>query len=169
MNNKSIFLISLFLSIFLFLSGCYTVHFKDGTTSREENATKEKRLYHVVLCWLKEPGDEMHRKQIIEISKTFQKIPGVIEAQAGEVVMSDRDIVDDSYDVGILIVTKNENELQKYLDHPIHQKAKKDVLVPLVDKILVYDFNSESGSSIGSTFWRPSQDNIKFCGHFLHF
>ena len=142
MNNKSIFLISLFLSIFLFLSGCYTVHFKDDSISREENATKEKRLYHVVLCWLKEPGDEMHRKQIIEISKTFQKIPGVIEAQAGEVVMSDRDIVDDSYDVGILIVTKNENELQKYLDHPIHQKAKKDVLVPLVDKILVYDFKN---------------------------
>jgi len=84
----------------------------------------------------------MHRKQIIEISKTFQKIPGVIEAKAGEVVMSDRDIVDDSYDVGILIVTKNENELQKYLDHPIHQKAKKDVLVPLVDKILVYDFKN---------------------------
>jgi len=142
MNNKSIFLISLFLSIFLFLSGCYTVHFKDGSISRGENATEEKRLYHVVLCWLKEPGDEMHRKQIIEISKTFQKIPGVIEAQAGEVVMSDRDIVDDSYDVGILIVTKNENELQKYLDHPIHQKAKKDVLVPLVDKILVYDFKN---------------------------
>jgi len=142
MNNKSIFLISLFLSIFLFLSGCYTVHFKDGPTSREENGTKEKKLYPVVLCWLKEPGDEMHRKQIIEITKTFQKIPGVIEAQAGEVVMSDRDIVDDSYDVGILIVTKNENELQKYLDHPIHQKAKKDVLVPLVDKILVYDFKN---------------------------
>ena len=84
----------------------------------------------------------MHRIQIIEITKTFQKIPGVIEAQAGEVVMSDRDIVDDSYDVGILIVTKNENELQKYLDHTIHQKAKKDVLVPLVDKILVYDFKN---------------------------
>ena len=142
MNNKSIFLISLFLSIFLFLFGCNTVHFTDGPTSREENATNEKRLYHVVLCWLKEPGDEMHRKQIIEMTKTFQKIPGVIEAQAGEVVLSDRDIVDDSYDVGILIVTKNENELQKYLDHPIHQKAKKDVLVPLADKILVYDFKN---------------------------
>ncbi len=142
MNNKSIFLISLFLSIFLFLSGCNKVHFTDGPTSREENATNEKRLYHVVLCWLKEPGDKMHRKQIIEITKTFQKIPGVIEAQAGEVVLSDRDIVDDSYDVGILIVTKNENELQKYLDHPIHQKAKKDVLVPLADKILVYDFKN---------------------------
>jgi NAD(P)H-hydrate repair Nnr-like enzyme with NAD(P)H-hydrate dehydratase domain len=91
---------------------------------------------------LNEPENEIHRKQIIEITKTFHKIPGVLDAQAGEVVMSDRNIVDDSYDVGILIVTKNENELQNYLDHPIHQKAKKDVLVPLVDKILVYDFKN---------------------------
>ena len=142
MNNKSIFLISLFLSIFLFLSGCYTVHFNDGPTSRDGNATEEKRLYHVVLCWLKEPGNRTDRKKIIEVTKLFNDIPGVINARAGEVVMSDRDIVDDSYDVGILIVTKNENELQKYLDHPIHQKAKKDVLVPLVDKILVYDFKN---------------------------
>jgi hypothetical protein len=105
-------------------------------------ATEEKRLYHVVLCWLKEPGNKTDRKKIIEVTKLFHDIPGVINARAGEVVISDRDIVDDSYDVGILIVTKNENELQKYLVHPIHQKAKKDVLVPLVDKILVYDFKN---------------------------
>ena len=132
----------LILILLLAFSGCSAVYlsFNDQFQSKQE--VPKGRLYHVVLCWLKEPGNEMHRIQIIEITKAFQKIPGVIEAQAGEVVMSDRDIVDDSYDVGILIVTKNENELQKYLDHPIHQKAKKDVLVPLVDKILVYDFKN---------------------------
>lgn len=126
----------------LCFTGCSSKSFKLEKGEESEKPQEQARLYHVVLCWLKEPGNETHRKQIIEITKTFQKIPGVIEAQAGEVVMSDRDIVDDSYDVGILIVTKNENELQKYLDHPIHQKAKKDVLVPLVDKILVYDFKN---------------------------
>ena len=54
--------------------------------------------------------------------------------------MSDREIVDDSFDVGILIVTKNQEDLQKYLDHPIHQQAKKEVLLPLLERILVYDF-----------------------------
>ena len=67
-------------------------------------------------------------------------IPGVLNAQAGQVIMSDREIVDDSFDVGILIVTKNQEDLQKYLDHPIHQQAKKEVLLPLVERILVYDF-----------------------------
>ena len=132
----------LILILLLAFSGCSAVSFGLNNQSQLKQGVPKERLYHIVLCWLKEPGNEMHRKQIIEITKTFQKIPCVIEAQAGEVVMSDRDIVDDSYDVGILIVTKNENELQKYLDHPIHQKAKKDVLVPLVDKILVYDFKN---------------------------
>jgi len=132
----------LILILLLAFSGCSAVSLDFNDQSQLKQDVPKERLNHVVLCWLKEPGNEMHRKQIIEITKTFQKIPCVIEAQAGEVVMSDRDIVDDSYDVGILIVTKNENELQKYLDHPIHQKAKKDVLVPLVDKILVYDFKN---------------------------
>jgi hypothetical protein len=48
--------------------------------------------------------------------------------------------VDDSFDVGIIIEVRNVDELKNYLDHPIHQKAKKDVLLPLVDRVLVYDF-----------------------------
>ena len=97
-------------------------------------------LTHVVLCWLKDSGNQDHRNQIIEITESFKKIPGVLDAGAGNPIMSDRDIVDDSFDVGIIIEVRNVDELKNYLDHPIHQKAKKDVLLPLVDRVLVYDF-----------------------------
>ena len=53
--------------------------------------------------------------------------------------MSERLIVDDSFDVGIIIEVEDEERLQEYLDHPIHQKAKKEIL-PTVERILVYDF-----------------------------
>ncbi len=97
-------------------------------------------LHHVVLCWLKEPGNAKHRNRIIEVSKSFQKIPGVLEVRVGQVVPSDREIVDDSFDVAILIIVLDRKRLAEYLQHPIHQKAKKDALIPLVDKIIVYDF-----------------------------
>ena len=73
----------LILLLLLAFSGCSAIYlgFNDQTQLKQD-VTKEK-LYHIVLCWLKDPGNEMHRKQIIEITKTFQKIPGVIEAQAG--------------------------------------------------------------------------------------
>ena len=54
--------------------------------------------------------------------------------------MSERAIVDDSFDVGIIVKVRDEKGLNEYLDHPIHQKAKKDTLLPLVDRVLVYDF-----------------------------
>ena len=117
-------------SILLCSFGCITV----------QDVENKRAIQHVVLCWLKEPGNAEHRNQIIEISKTFRKIPGVLEVRVGRVIKSDRAIVDDSFDVGILVTVSDVERLQEYLDHPIHQKAKRDVLLPLMEKVLVYDF-----------------------------
>ena len=48
------------------------------------------RVTHVVLCWLKEPGNPQQRAQLVEVSRTFSEIPGVLEVKAGTVVPSDR-------------------------------------------------------------------------------
>ena len=117
-------------TILLFTVGCVSPH----------HSGRKQELSHVVLCWLKEPGNTEHRDQIINISRTFKKIPGVLEVRAGEVISSDRPIVDDSFDVGILVIVPDAKGLQEYLDHPIHQEAKRDILLPLVEKVLVYDF-----------------------------
>ena len=117
--------------VFLILTvGCVSTH----------QSEREQALSHVVLCWLKDSGSTEHRNQIIEASKTFRKIPGVLEVRVGKVIESDRAIVDDSFDVGILVVVPDAKRLQEYLDHPIHQDAKRDILLPLVKKVLVYDF-----------------------------
>ena len=105
-----------------------------------EKYDREKAIQHVVLCWLKEPENQLHRNQIIEVSKTFRNIPSVLEVRVGEVIESDRAIVDDSFDVAILVVVPDGKCLQDYLDHPLHQTAKKKVLLPLVEKVVVYDF-----------------------------
>ena len=97
-------------------------------------------LRHLVLCWLKEPGNGEHQEKIIEVTKSFREIPGVLDAQAGKSVPSDRSIVDDSFDVGILIVVESKEALDEYLRHPLHDDAKKKILLPLVDRLVVYDF-----------------------------
>jgi len=134
-------LLALFLVFFLLSqSGCFSISKTDGPIKNISVVSENTRLYHLVFCWLKEEGNESHRQKIIEATQTFRSIPGVIQAEAGKVVESEREIVDDSFDVGILIVTQDRNSLKKYLDHPIHQKAKKEVLSPLVERVLVYDF-----------------------------
>lgn len=119
----------LLLLTLLAFSGCA------GLGTRHDGA-----LQHLVLIWLKDAGNAEQRTRIIEASKSFRDIPGVLDVQAGKAVASERDIVDDSFDVGILVVVPDDRRLREYLAHPIHQGAKNDVLLPLVEKILVYDF-----------------------------
>ena len=121
---------NLLVTLLVLTVGCVSDH----------QSEREQALSHIVLCWLKEPGNAKHRNQIIEVSKSFQKIPGVLEVRAGQVVSSEREIVDDSFDVAILVIVPDQKRLTEYLQHPIHKKAKKDDLIPLVDKIIVYDF-----------------------------
>ena len=104
--------------------------------------TNEAKVYHVVLCWLKESGNAEARQQIIDVSKTFKSIPGVINVKAGASIPSDRAIVDDSFDVGILLTFADQQAMQAYLDHPDHKQVIQNVLKLLVSKIVVYDFTN---------------------------
>ena len=124
------------LSVF-FLSGCFSLKSDPNSSNGRVGGTP---LRHVVLCWLKEPGNGEHRKQIMEVTKSFRGIPGVLDAQAGKAVASERSIVDDSFDVGILVVVENKEALEAYLRHPVHDDAKKKILLPLIDRLVVYDF-----------------------------
>ena len=120
---------TLVIFVFLALSGCSSIE-----------PAHDRALHHVVLCWLKEPGNARHRQQIVEVSKSFRDIPGVLDVRAGQAVLSDRKIVDDSFDVAILVIVPDQKRLAEYLAHPVHQKAKSEILLPLVDRIVVYDF-----------------------------
>lgn len=97
-------------------------------------------VHHVVLCWLKDQGNTDHRRQIIEASLTFREIPGVRKVQAGQVVSSDRPIVDDSFDVAILVTLESAENMEGYLQHPLHEAAKINTLVPFARRVVVYDF-----------------------------
>ena len=98
---------------------------------------------HVVLMWLKNPGDATAVKKIIEASRQFRQIPGVIDIKAGRPLPSTRPVVDSSYDVGLVMTFQDEGALQAYETHPQHVKAVKEVLRPLAAKIQVYDLRHE--------------------------
>ena len=97
-------------------------------------------IHHVIICWLKESGNKEARQKIIEASRGFSSIPGVVDVKAGSVIHSEREIVDSSFDVAIYLSFENEQKLQDYHVHPIHKNAVKEILKPLVSKVVVYDF-----------------------------
>lgn len=96
-------------------------------------------VLHVVFVWLKDPGNAAHRAQVIEASRSFADIDGVLEVRAGEPVASDRSIVDDSFDVGIYLRFATIDDMRAYLSDERHESALRDVLQPVTERYLVYD------------------------------
>ncbi len=106
-------------------------------------AGHDTTVVHVVLLWLKQPGNLEHRQRIIDASREFETIPGVIDISVGEVVLSDRPIVDDSFDVGLYLTFSSVDAMRTYLADDRHQQALREIFRPLSERYIVYDFQDE--------------------------
>ncbi|HSI34886.1 MAG: Dabb family protein [Phycisphaerae bacterium] len=101
-------------------------------------------ISHVVVCYLKTPGDAVARQKIVEAARTFRQIPGVLSVEVGQPLLpSTRPVVVKDYDVACVITLKSRAALAAYAPHPIHQKAVTEVLNPLAAKIVIYDIVGE--------------------------
>jgi len=98
---------------------------------------------HVVLVWLKDPGNKNSRNRVVESTRDLASLLGVIEVRIGTALPSYRPVVDSSYDVAIAYTFVSEAALREYFEHPRHREAIESVLRPLVDRIQVYDFAHE--------------------------
>ena len=101
---------------------------------------RDATVVHIVLVWLKEPGNPEHRRRIVDASREFETIPGVIDVRVGEAVPSDRPIVDDSFDVGLYLTFSSIDAMNTYLADDRHQQALREVFRPLSERYIVYDF-----------------------------
>jgi len=54
-----------------------------------------------------------------------------------------RILVDDSFDVCVVMQFADKAAMERYNQHPVHQKAANEAFLPLSKKILFYDFTSE--------------------------
>ena len=106
---------------------------------KAEEFKNDEPVYHIVLIWLKTYRNEMRINKIINASKELKNIPGVLEVTTGTVLRSSRVIVDDTFDVSVIIKFASKDYLNDYLVHPIHVKLANEVLKPLANKIIVYD------------------------------
>lgn len=130
MNTGRVVLLSLLLVLVTQPAG---VHAMDGAN--------HKGVVHTVFLWLQQPGDQRHRQQLLQATQRLRAIPGVLDIRFGEVITSERDIVDDSFDVGIYFYFRDIAAMNRYLTHPIHKAVVEQDIKPIVSRIRVYDFH----------------------------
>jgi hypothetical protein len=94
---------------------------------------------HVVLIWLKRPGNPQDRQSVKSAADELRAIPGIRFLDHGTPLPSARPVVDDSFDVGFVMRFDSAASLDAYEKNPLHVKKVTDVLLPLSKKILVYD------------------------------
>lgn len=94
---------------------------------------------HLVLVWLKRPGNEQDRNALREAGDRLRSIPGIVFLDHGTPLASGRPVVDDSFDVGFVMRFKSQEALATYEPHPDHMKEVENVIKPLSRKVVVYD------------------------------
>nr|WP_256869385.1 Dabb family protein [Sphingobium lactosutens] len=100
---------------------------------------EEARLVHHVFFWLKTPGSQADRDQLIAGLRMLKDIPIIRKLQIGVPAGTERrDVVDASYDVSELMHFNSATDQKAYQDHPIHQAFVKSC-EHLWQKVLVYD------------------------------
>lgn len=135
MKNAKLFLLSASLAAATLLPSCNTCPFE---------GSKHGKVNHAVFVWLKKPGDAADRQKLIAAAKMLKREIAEVEAvTVGPMLPSKRSIVDSTYDVGFVMRFANQAAMDRYEQHPVHQKAVKETLMPMVKKIQVYDFVTE--------------------------
>jgi hypothetical protein len=76
---------------------------------------------HVVLFWLKPDAPAGARDQLLrDCHELLAKIPGLTVFDAGLPAMTPRDVVDNSYAVGLLTGFADRGGHDAYQSHPLH-------------------------------------------------
>ncbi|OQK18452.1 hypothetical protein AU255_11730 [Methyloprofundus sedimenti] len=106
------------------------------------HAQEDSRVSHVVVVWLKEPGNTQMREQFINASRALETLPGVLSRHVSAVIPSDRPKVDDTFDVAVTVTFKNAEALKNYMRNQKHKDMLNKQLKPLVNRIVVYNFGN---------------------------
>ena len=95
---------------------------------------------HVVYFWMNQGASDGARQQLVADCQNYLgKIPTVRHLWAGRPAMTPRDVVDNSYDVGLCVVLDDVAGHDEYQEHPMHKEfiARNQ---PNWQRVQVYDF-----------------------------
>lgn len=98
------------------------------------------QIEHIVFVWLKRPGNKADQSALINATEELRQSTGLIRTvEYGGPVPSARPVVDDSFDLALLMRFENRGALDRFEKNADHRRAIKEVLRPLTRKVLVYD------------------------------
>ena len=106
-------------------------------------AAKKNEVSHVAFIWLKRPGNVADQQLLIRASKRFRQIRGVVRVDAGTGMPITRPGIEQSFDVGVVIVFRDRAALENFEKTPRHLAAIREVMQPLAKRYAIYNFSND--------------------------
>ena len=80
------------------------------------------------------------RAALVRATAELRKSTGLIRSfRHGQAVPSDRPVVDDTFDLALLMRFADRDALAEFESHPAHKRAQREVLQPLARQVVIYD------------------------------
>ena len=99
----------------------------------------EGALIHHVFFWLKEPKNELHKKQLVKALNDLLQVKTIKLSHIGFPAGTEsRDVVDHSYSVSYMVIFDDQAGQDAYQVDPIHTKFVEENQ-HLWSKVVVYD------------------------------
>lgn len=110
----------------------------------KQTAAPKGSLHQIGFVWLKDAGNTADQQKIIDTVHDFGRtIPEVKSVAVGKSDGIGGPFSDASYDVSFILTFDNDAARLRYNTHPVHEKAAKEVFLPLSQKLLFYRFVGE--------------------------
>ena len=114
-----------------------------AATGAQAVATHSGQVTHVMLLWLKRPGNVDDQNYLRRALRTLRRARGVNDIRVGRPLLVDRPSVEQSFDLGVVITFRDREALEKFERDPRREQAIDAMLRPLVRQYTVYNFVNE--------------------------
>jgi len=101
------------------------------------------QVTHVMLFWLKRPGNVDDQNVLLRALRTLRRFRGVNDVRVGRPLPVDRPGLEKSFDLGVVVIFRDREALEKFEHDPRRRGVLDAILEPLVRRYTVYNFANE--------------------------
>jgi stress responsive alpha/beta barrel protein len=98
------------------------------------------QVTHVMLFWRKRPGNVDDQNVLLRGLRMLRRVRGVNDMRVGRSLPVDRPGLEQSFDLGGVVIVRNREALEKFERDPRRREALDAMLQPLVRRYIVYNF-----------------------------
>jgi Stress responsive A/B Barrel Domain len=126
----------------VFLS-CVTLVLSIASPCAQAVAARSGQVTHVMLFWLKRPGNIDDQNFLLRALRRLRRARGVNDVRVGRPLAVDRPGLEQSFDLGVVMTFRDREALEKFERDQRRGQAIDAMLRPLVRQYTVYNFVNE--------------------------